>query len=245
VKDLDLRPRGPSGRRDVAAPAGLDRLNISLDALDPLRFKQITLSGAFEEVESAFYQAVAMGFPVKLNVVAIKGLTYNEILHFLAIAKAYPVEVRFLEFMPLCGESWQADLVIPVNAIRKICSEHFDLIPEGARGSQVAETYHLAGGKGRVGFIGSLTESFCNTCSRIRITSDGKIKPCLFSSVEVPVGKLLKDSAPDWAIIEALRRAAAIKPEGNMFYTTPFNKETDYSRTGKPLTNVIMKSIGG
>ena len=247
IEDLSITTNG-SRLRPLLKPlkeAGLDRLNISLDALDPDRFKKITLSAAFFEVERAFYEAVAMGFPVKLNVVAVKGLTYQEVLKFVLIAKNNPVEVRFLEFMPLCGEAWDADLVIPVSAIKKMCQEHLNLIPDEERGNRVAETYRVEGGQGKIGFIGSLTESFCDQCSRIRITADGKIKPCLFSDVEVSVGGLLKKSASDDEILQALRQAAAIKPAGNMFREEPFNPETDYKSLGQPLTNVAMKVIGG
>ena len=247
IEDLSITTNG-SRLRPLLKPlkeAGLDRLNISLDALDPDRFKKITLSDAFFEVERAFYEAVAMGFPVKLNVVAVKGLTYQEVLKFVSIAKNNPVEVRFLEFMPLCGEAWDADLVIPVSTIKKMCQEHLNLIPDEERGNRVAETYRVEGGQGKIGFIGSLTESFCDQCSRIRITADGKIKPCLFSDVEVSVGGLLKKSASDDEILQALRQAAAIKPAGNMFREEPFNPETDYKSLGQPLTNVAMKVIGG
>lgn len=247
IEDLSITTNG-SRLRPLLKPlkeAGLDRLNISLDALDPARFKKITLSDAFLEVERAFYEAVDIGFPVKLNVVAVKGLTYQEVLKFASIAKDNPVEVRFLEFMPLCGEAWDADLVIPVGAIKKMCQERLSLIPLQDRGNRVAETYRIEGGRGMIGFIGSLTESFCDQCSRVRITADGKIRPCLFSDVEVSVGELLKKSASDDEILQALRRAAAIKPAGNMFRETPFNPESDYKSLGKPLTNVVMKAIGG
>lgn len=247
IADLSITTNG-SRLRPLLKPlkeAGLDRLNISLDALNPLRFKKITLSDAFFEVEKAFYEAVGMGFPVKLNVVAVKGLTYQEILKFGSIAKDNPVEVRFLEFMPLCGEAWDADLVIPVGTIKKIFQEHLNLVPLQDRGNRVAETYRIGGGRGMIGFIGSLTESFCDQCSRIRITADGKIKPCLFSDVEVSVGELLKRSASDDEILQALQQAAAIKPAGNMFREEPFNATTDYKSLGRPLTNVAMKVIGG
>ena len=147
--------------------------------------------------------------------------------------------------MPLCGEAWDADLVIPVSTIKKMCQEHLNLIPDEERGNRVAETYRIEGGKGKIGFIGSLTESFCDQCSRIRITADGKIKPCLFSDAEVSVGELLKKSASDDVILQALRQAAAIKPAGNMFREESFNPKTDYKSLGKPLTNVVMKAIGG
>lgn len=247
IDDLSITTNG-SRLSSLLAPlkrAGLDRLNISLDTLDAARFKNVTLSDAFFEVEKAFYQAVSMGFPVKLNIVAIKGLTYHEILRFVEMAIVHPIEVRFLEFMPLCGESWNADLVIPISSIKKICEEHFELVSEGERGNRVAETYFVRGGQGKLGFIGSLTESFCDQCSRIRITADGKIKPCLFSDVEVPIGELLMRDAPDAELLGALRKAVQIKPAGNMFHGAPFRKDTDYAATGKPLTNVVMKTIGG
>src|SRR3990167_1736668 len=99
--------------------------------------------------------------------------------------------------MPLCGSGWYPDLVFPIADIRSIVRDRFSLEEEVDRKDQAAQTFSIAGGKGKVGFIGSLTESFCDQCSRIRITADGKIRPCLFSEAEVPVGHLLRKNTSD------------------------------------------------
>lgn len=227
--------------------AGLDRINVSLDSLDPARFKQVTLSNAYPQVMEAIHQALEMGFPMKLNMVALSGLTTEDIFKFVQLASDYPLEVRFLEFMPLCGSGWKAELVYPIANIRAIIHDRFELEEEKNRQDQVAQTFRLVGGKGTVGFIGSLTESFCNDCSRIRITADGKIRPCLFSDAEVAVGDLLRSQTSDEEILKALQEAVRIKPAGNQFREKPFqigcsnSTQTDETL----LTNVVMRGIGG
>ncbi len=227
--------------------AGLDRTNISLDSLDPARFKQVTLSNAYHQVMEAIHQALEMGFLMKLNMVALSGLTTEDIFKFVQFAYDYPLEVRFLEFMPLCGSGWSSELVYPIANIRVVIHSKFKLEEEKDRKDQVAQTFRLAGGKGKVGFIGSLTESFCNDCSRIRITADGKIRPCLFSDTEIAVGDLLRAQASDEAILGALREAVRIKPAGNQFREKPFKPERSSSAQADEelLTNVVMRGIGG
>src|SRR3989338_1792371 len=224
IKDLSITTNG-SRLQPFLKPlkeAGLDRINISLDSLDPERFKQVTLSNTYHQVLESTYDALAMGFPVKLNMVALKGLSTEEIIRFVQLAVDYPLEVRFLEFMPLCGSGWYPDLVFPIADIRSIVSNRFSLEEEMGRKDQAAQTFYIAGGKGKVGFIASLTESFCEQCSRIRMTVDGRIRPCLFSEAEVPVGHLLRQNEADEAIITALQEAVRIKPAGNQFRAKPF-----------------------
>lgn len=202
--------------------AGLDRLNVSLDSLSPVRFKKITASDTFSEVFNGIKLALEVGFPVKLNMVVLKDTMPNDMIEFVKLAEVYPLEVRFLEFMPLCGSNWKDDLFIPIREIRDLMKKHFALLPVPNRFEHVAETYVLEKGRGRVGFIGSLTESFCGHCSRIRLTADGQIFPCLFSNVHVPVGKLLKSGAADDLIAEAVREAVRAKPAGNLYHEKPF-----------------------
>lgn len=223
--------------------AGLDRLNISLDSLDPGRFRSVTLSDYHGRVRRSVRAALAEGFPVKLNIVAIRGLEEEEINRFVEFAVHHDTEVRFLEFMPLCGTSWRPDLVIPIPEIRRMVLGNFDLEEEPRRPGQVARTYRPRSGAGRVGFIGSLTESFCNDCSRVRITADGRIRPCLFSDTEVPVGGLLRDEAPDEVIVESIRLAAALKPRGNHFRENPFDPDEGAESVSGGLP--LIRSIGG
>ncbi len=142
--------------------------------------------------------------------------------------------------MPLCGEAWSPEQVVPIAEIRSIVQEHFDL-EELPRLDAPAQTFRLVSGKGKVGFIGSLTESFCNQCSRIRLTADGSIRPCLFSDKQVSVKTLLRDGASDEAIETAIREAVRIKPAGNAFREKPF----DTAETAVRGTGPAIRKIGG
>lgn len=248
VKDLSMTTNG-SRLQPFLKPlktAGLDRINISLDSLEPERFQRVTLSNAYHEVLESTYRALEMGFPIKLNMVALRGLSVEEITRFVQLAYEYPLEVRFLEFMPLCGSGWSSGRVFPMADIRSIIRERFTLTEETDRKDQVARTFRVAGGKGRVGFIGSLTESFCDQCSRIRMTADGRIRPCLFSEVEVPVGHLLRQNAGDEEMIAALREAVRMKPAGNPFRSRPFKTRDQNSSKHDPVPSaVVMRSLGG
>lgn len=226
--------------------AGLDRINISLDSLDRARFKEVTKVDAYQQVMDATHAALEAGFPVKLNMVAMRGLTVDEIIRFVTLAHDYPLEVRFLEFMPLCGSGWQTELVFPIAAIRSIVRERFFLTENSGRNDAVAQIFSIRGGKGRVGFIASLTESFCAQCSRIRMTADGRIRPCLFSEVEVPLGHLLRESASDEMVLAALREAVSIKPAGNQFLDKPFtNFGPNVSAQAEASAAVVMRGLGG
>lgn len=242
VRDLSITTNGSCLRPMLESlkTAGLDRLNISLDSMDAFRFREVTLKDAYADVMSSVMTALKIGFPVKLNMVVLKGLTADEIIRYVNLAKIYPLDVRFLEFMPLCGTGWKPDLVLPIQNVRRIVSENFSLIPLD-RGNNVAEEFLIRGGRGKVGFIASLTESFCNECSRIRLSADGRIQPCLFSDDQVPVKELLRNGASDAAIEEAIRYAASIKSRGNRFRDEPFTgHESDFEKYQKtPMIRVI------
>lgn len=245
IRDLSITTNGSllKSKLEMLKTEGLDRINISMDSLIPERFKRVTASDRYQAVYEAAFETLKQGFPLKLNVVAMKGLSEGEIFDFAALARDYPVEVRFLEFMPLCGSGWQPELVYPVSEIRNLLEKRFVLTEELGRGNQVARTYRFEFGLGRLGFIGSLTESFCDSCSRIRITADGRILPCLFSAAEVSVGELLKTEANDARILQALYDAVQLKPPGNRFQTEPFRPE-NFSGADVNL-QPVMRGIGG
>ncbi|MFT5208003.1 MAG: molybdenum cofactor biosynthesis protein A [Candidatus Omnitrophota bacterium] len=244
IEDLSLTTNGQrlTPLLEPLKTAGLDRINISMDSLDPRRFEAVTQSKAMHAVYESVFEALKHGFGVKVNVVAMQGLLREEILKFVALARDYSLEIRFLEFMPLCGESWQADLFLPIAGIRAIIQESFELLPLSREG-QVAESYGLKDGLGRVGFIASMTESFCNTCSRFRISASGDIYPCLFSETKVSVFKILKNKLSDAELIQAIRLAAAIKPRGNNYIDKPYSK--DNQDTQALIKNPLIKTIGG
>jgi len=225
IEDVSLTTNG-SLLAALAKPlqaAGLDRVNISLDRLNPKRFAEITGSQLYERVLEGAFAALDAGFGVKLNMVVLRDLSEREICDFVELARRHPIEVRFLEFMPLCGEAWDTAAFWPIREVRRIVGENFLLSTELPRHDEVAQTFALREGQGRVGFIGSISESFCENCTRLRLTVDGKIRPCLFSDLEFPLGPLLKNQATDAEIFGVVESAVAKKPRGNQFLETPFD----------------------
>ncbi|MBI4549507.1 MAG: GTP 3',8-cyclase MoaA [Candidatus Omnitrophica bacterium] len=208
--------------------AGLDRINISLDSIDPERFRRITGSRNSGAVLGAALSALRAGFPVKINAVALRGLNEDELLGMGRLAEGNALEVRFLEFMPLCGENWSPEYFLPISEVRALMDRHFDLVEEVGGEDDTARVFRIRGGAGKIGFIASLTESFCDRCSRVRMTADGKIRPCLFSEEEYAVGHLLRAGAPDEEIRAALRLAVKMKPKGNEFRGNPYRADSRF-----------------
>jgi molybdenum cofactor biosynthesis protein A len=244
VHELSVTTNG-SRLAELAGPlrsAGLDRLNVSLDSVDPKRFQDITRRGQYDTVREGLETALQVGFPVKVNMVVLVGIPHGEIIEFVRLAVRHDIEVRFLEFMPLCGDGWEAEKVFPIDAVRDIVRAEFDLV-ELPRGDRTAQTFSIAGGKGRVGFIASMSEPFCDSCSRIRITAEGSIRPCLFSDYEVPLLEAMRDGASDEELLELVRVAVANKPKGNQFVDEPFRagEGRERARKGGPF----IRSVGG
>lgn len=236
IQDLSLTTNGehlPELVSDLMK-AGLHRINISLDSLDQKRFQKVTLSNSFHKVREGIQRALEIGLPVKINAVALKGLSDEEIDGFAELAFQNPLEVRFIEFMPLCGTAWKQELFLPIEAVRSRVASKYAMkrLP---RGTEVAESHELIGGKGRVGFIASMTEPFCGTCSRIRVGATGRIKLCLFSNLEYDLRPALRDGSLE-EIKEGIRKAAFLKPKGHSFITPDDSKD---------FQNSMIRSIGG
>ena len=194
--------------------AGLKQVNISLDSLSPSRFSSLTDCSQFEKVWEGIEEALSIGLQTKINVVALKGLSEKEILTFGRMALNLPVEIRFIEFMPLCGTGWHPEWVLKIKEVRDILKKNFELSPL-LRGTEVAETFQMKEGKGRICFIASMTEPFCENCSRLRLTSDGKLRPCLFSNEEINLKPWLQEESSDAFIIAKIKEAVRKKPEGH------------------------------
>ncbi|OGQ58531.1 MAG: cyclic pyranopterin phosphate synthase MoaA [Deltaproteobacteria bacterium RIFCSPLOWO2_02_FULL_50_16] len=194
--------------------AGLQRVNISLDSLYPDRLAQLTSCREFKKIWRGIEKALDMGLRTKINVVALNGLKKEEIIAFGWMAKKYPLEVRFIEFMPLCGTGWHPEWVLPLYRVKEVVERHFSLksLP---RRREVAESYEIQDGRGRIGFIASMTEPFCHDCSRLRLTSDGKLRPCLFSNIEVDLKTQMRRGATDETLKGLLSRAVFLKPMGH------------------------------
>ncbi len=243
VKELSATTNASLLQR-LAAPlrkAGLNRINVSLDSLDSERFSIVTRSKMYQRVRDGIEAAIDAGFPLKINVVVMAGMTPREIVDFARMAEKRSLEIRFLEFMPLCGSGWGAERVLPINRVRGIIQEHFEL-SELPRTDQPAQTFAISRSGGRVGFIAPLSEPFCRNCSRIRITAAGRIRPCLFSHVEFDLGPLVRGGASDKHVIAAIREAVWNKPAGSEFNETPFHPGESERRS---TTGPLIRNIGG
>ncbi len=207
--------------------AGLRRLNVSLDTLDPLKFEEISRRDGLSMVIEGLRVAREVGFsPIKVNIVAIHGITEDEILDFAALAREEDYEIRFIEFMPLDADgSWDRSKIIPGEEIRTKINTEFPLEAIRDNGSpSPATAYRFKDGKGKVGFINSVTEPFCDHCNRIRITADGKLRTCLFSVEETDFKPLLRGDATDGEIAEVLRKAVWEKEPGHRINEPDFIK---------------------
>lgn len=221
--------------------AGLDRINVSLDSLDPIRFEAVARADQYARVRDGIAAALDAGFPLKINVVVLRGMTDDEILAFAAMAVERRIEVRFLEFMPLCGGGWTDERVYPIGEVRDVIQRRYKL-GELPRADRTAQSFVIAGTEGRVGFIGSLTEPFCARCSRMRISATGRIRPCLFSEYEVELKSRMRAGADDDEIDTVIRHAVANKPAGSEFAERPFEAGSA-ARAVRPGPSI--RSVGG
>ena len=212
--------------------AGLRRLNISLDALDPEVFRRVTRRDGYEQVLAGIEAARSAGFsPIKLNAVSVRGLTEDQIEPFGRLARDTDTVVRFIEFMPLDADSqWQRDRVLTaVEILQRLEHAFGPLRPVAAEGGQVvtdgkapAQDYEFVDGRGRIGLIASVSQPFCASCNRFRVTADGRLRNCLFSHEETDIRELLRAGAEDAVIAQAMLDCIAAKGEGHEINTSRF-----------------------
>jgi cyclic pyranopterin phosphate synthase len=217
VHDLSLTTNGYLLERQVddLVRAGLRRVNVSLDALAPDRFFQLTRRDSLAQVLAGLAAAERHPElrPIKVNVVAIRGFTEDEVLAFAAFARKHPYEVRFIEFMPLDADrTWSRDQVLPNAEVRAIVEQEYELEPIGREHSGTARRWRFADGIGELGFISPVSEPFCGDCNRIRITAEGELRTCLFSMTETDLRAPLRDGSSD-AEIERIVRDAVWRKE--------------------------------
>lgn len=214
---------------ELAAPlreAGVDRLNISLDTLRPERYRSITRTGELSSVLRGLDAAEAAGFShTKLNCVLMGGVNDDEIEDFVRLTQARPLSVRFIELMPMgaCAK-WEKARFLPAGAVLDRVPE---LEPAGTDG--VSRLYRIPGAAGTVGLIEPMSHAFCSECSRIRITADGKLKPCLHADTEIALRGLHGE-----ALLDAIRQGIARKPERHAL-----------TRDGQSHAGRCMSEIGG
>ncbi len=217
IEDLSLTTNGILLEKYVEKliESGVDRVNVSLDSLRPERFKEITRGGDINVVLRGIETARKSGLlPVKINMIPIKGLNGDEIIDFAKITLNSDYHVRFIEFMPF-GNSrfWSADKYIPRDEIKSIVETLGPLTPVRVRKNGPSKYFRLKDAQGVIGFISAITHHFCEECNRLRLTSTGKLKPCLFSETEIDLKPALRGGAPDDEIERLLRLAIEIKPE--------------------------------
>jgi GTP 3',8-cyclase len=212
VNDLSLTTNGILLDR-LAGPlveAGLRRLNVSLDSLSHVRFAEITRRDALDRVLAGLEEAERYPQlrPIKVNCVAIRGFTEEEVPALAELARRKPYVVRFIEFMPLdADEAWREDDVLSGAEIRALIEERWPLVEIPAKPSSTARRFRFADGAGEVGFVNPVSEPFCSSCDRIRLTADGQLRTCLFSRREWDLKSPLRDGSSDEQI-EALIRWA-------------------------------------
>jgi len=206
--------------------AGLNRLNIHLDTLDRERFKQITRRDDLPRVLAGIDAAARVGFKqIKLNVVAVKGLIEPDILPMARYCRERGFEPRFIEFMPLDAQHlWDRSKVLLADDIIALLSREISpLVEVPDRDLRAPATdFAYADGGGKVGFVASVSKPFCLNCNRLRLTSDGKIRYCLFAIEETDVKQLLRSGAPDCEIVTALKQNVSEKWIGHQINSTKF-----------------------
>ncbi|SFL99837.1 cyclic pyranopterin phosphate synthase [Desulfomicrobium norvegicum] len=220
--DLDLRitTNGTllADRVDELREAGISCLNVSLDTLQRKKFEEITKIDAYDQVRAGIDACLKGGLRVKVNVVALKGINDDELPGFVDFARDNGVDVRFIEFMPIGYQSrWSRDNYWPAE---EIIAEVEKLVPleevlVASRNSGPARMYGISGGSGRIGVISAVSNHFCESCNRFRVTSDGKLRTCLFSDQEYDVRSILRDPGHTMQdMLDLFARANAEKPLG-------------------------------
>ncbi|HOV78950.1 MAG TPA: GTP 3',8-cyclase MoaA [Bacillota bacterium] len=224
VDDISLTTNGLllPGRAGVLKEAGLKRVNISLDTLRADRYREITrggeLAGAWEGINSA----LAAGLhPVKLNTVVIRGFNDDETAAIARVTVNRPLHVRFIELMPIgASNSWAADRFVPAGEIMDAINKKLgQLLPvEKPEGGGPAKYYRLKGAAGTVGFITSMSEHFCGRCNRLRLTSSGGLRPCLYDSREIDLKEPLRRGASLKELAALIEDAVAVKPDRHRMF---------------------------
>ena len=216
--------------------AGLNRINISLDTINPVNFAKLTTCGRLEDTLAGVESALTAGLtPVKLNVVLTEELSQKDLAYFIELVYNRPISVRFIEYMPIGGRPGGGP---DVATVRKILSQAAKaaLDPaENVRGNGPAKYYRFPKAQGSFGFITPISDHFCGACNRLRLTADGKLRPCLLSNKEIDIKTPLRSGASDAELVELFHAAIREKPEGHTLCRT----------SGYPAFERTMSQIGG
>jgi cyclic pyranopterin phosphate synthase len=212
VRDLSVTTNGFLLERDAEAlvRAGVNRFNVSVDSLQQDRFFELTRRDALPQVLRGLEALASFpdAHPIKINAVAIRGFTEEEVIPFAEFARRTPYEVRFIEFMPLDADhAWTPDQVLTGAEIRAAIDAVYPLEPAPREPHATARVYRFADGVGRIGFINPVSEPFCGDCNRIRLTADGRLRTCLFSLNETDLRGPMRDGVDDGELERIIRDA--------------------------------------
>lgn len=219
IEDISLTTNGLLLKKYARSltSAGLRRVNVSLDSFRPDRYMEITRGGDINNVLEGIREAEEAGLlPIKINMVPIRGFNDDEIEEFARLTLKTSYHVRFIEFMPIGAKDiWSHEKYISTEEIKEKVSAIAPLFPVKARKAGPARYFRFEGAPGVIGFISPITHHFCNSCNRLRLTSDGKLRPCLFSETEIDLKSAMRCGASDEEIERLLRLSIEIKPEGH------------------------------
>ncbi len=227
IEDIALTTNGTllAGQAQELYDAGLRRINVHIDTLNRERFLKITRRDEFDKVMAGIDAAQRVGFKVKINAVAVKNLVEEDIVPLARFGRERGIEIRYIEFMPLDAQGlWDKSKVLMQDEMMELISREIgplEEIPDRDPRAPASE-YRFADGIGTVGFIASVSKPFCLNCNRIRLTSDGKLRYCLFAIEETDLKGLLRDGSPDEAIAQAIRGNIRQKWIGHEINTVKF-----------------------
>jgi len=218
IDDISLTTNGVLLQRyaDELKSAGLRRVNVSLDSLRSDRFHRITRMGNLDDVLRGIEAARQAGLnPVKTNTVVMRGTNDDEVLDFARLTIEGEWHVRFIEYMPFSKGEKADHLLVTVSEIKQRIETLGELEPSLSSGGGPARYFRLPGARGTIGFISPVSEHFCRACNRLRLTADGKLRPCLFSDTEIDLREPLRRGATADDIKRLIQEAASCKPEGH------------------------------
>lgn len=229
IRDLSVTTNGLLLERDAErlADAGVQRFNVSLDALDPDRFEQVTRRRGVERVLAGLRLLLTLPGVrrVKVNAVAIRGITEHEVPALVGLAQEFDIEVRFIEQMPLgAGAQWARERVLSGAEVRTIVEAIHPLTPRAREPHATATVFDLTGARGSIAFINPVTNPFCDDCNRVRLTADGHLRTCLFSHRETDLRLAMRSGASDAELAEVIRDAVWRKERGHLMDAAAFRQ---------------------
>jgi len=236
VRELTLTTNGVLLERmaEELKAAGLDRINVSIDSLEASCYRKITGYDFSAEVVLGIRKALEVGLtPVRINAVILRGINHSQIAALAGMSVDLPVTVRFIEYCPTSDDTHPAGDYMPYDEIRRIIEDAFGPLREAAikRGNGPALYFKIENSAGAIGFISGRSTVFCESCNRLRLTCDGRIKPCLYSPQEYDIRKLVRGGAPDEQIREVLK--------------VIISRKHSFTRLTSPAEGFCMRKVGG